>query len=367
MSSRMISKKISGNRHCLVGFFAKIVYNRYQVKGGIPLVSVQEIARMANVSQSTVSKVLNGYSDVSQATRDKVMAIANQMGYVPNAAAISLVKNKSNIIGVIYEVASGFSNLFFSSILEAFRIEAEASGYTLILLSQNANSQKTYWMQCLSHKIESVFIISTRDQSSVESELRVHGISVLTLDPMKESSNLIATDNFQAIRLSLDTLYQLGHRRIAFVQGGLGTYIGKSRLTGYLEYIKERQLPSLYIPSISNDSYSVQEGYDNTNALLKQFSSIDAIACCSDVLALGAIYALQDQKLRIPEDVSVMGFDNLRLCEIVRPKLSTIHQDFRQLGKIACETLLTMNTTTQLQPILVEASLVIRASTMKRL
>lgn len=367
MSSRMISKKISGNRHCLVGFFAKIVYNRYQVKGGILLISVQEIARIANVSQSTVSKVLNGYSDVSQKTRDKVLAIANQLGYVPNAAAISLVKNKSNIIGVIYEVASGFSNLFFSSILEAFRMEAEASGYTLILLSQNANSQKTYWMQCLSHKIESVFIISTRDQSSVESELRTHGISVLTLDPMKESSNLIATDNIQAIRLSLDTLYQLGHRNIAFVQGALGTYVGKCRLNGYLDFIKEHQLPSLYIPTISNDSYSVQEGYDTTNALLDQFVSIDAIACCSDVLALGATYALQDRKLRIPEDVSVMGFDDLRLCEIVRPKLSTIHQDYYKLGKIACETLLTMKATTQLQPILVEASVVIRASTTKRL
>ena len=331
------------------------------------MISVQEIARIANVSQSTVSKVLNGYSDVSQKTRDKVLAIAQQMGYVPNAAAISLVKNKSNIIGVIYEVASGFSNLFFSSILEAFRMEAEANGYTLILLSQNTTSQKTYWMQCLSHKIESVFIISTRDQSTVESELKNHGISVLTLDPMKESANLIATDNIQAIRLSLETLYNLGHRRIAFIQGSLGTYIGKSRLMGYLDFIKEHQLPSLYIPSISNDSYSVQEGYDTTNALLDQFASVDAIACCSDVLALGAIYALQDRKLRIPEDVSIMGFDDLRLCEIVRPKLSTIHQDYHKLGKMACENLLTRNASTQNQPILVAASVVIRASTRKRL
>jgi LacI family transcriptional regulator len=308
--------------------------------------------------------VLNGYAGVSKDMHEKVMAIANQMGYVPNAAAISLVKKKSAILGVIYEVSSGFSNLYFSAILEAFRLEAEANGYMLMLLSQSTEHQIEYWKHCLSHKITSVFIISTRDQSVVENELRNHGISVLTLDPIHQSANLIATDNAQAMNLSLSYLYHLGHRKIAFLQGSLTTYVGKARLDAYREFVKQHNLTPMVLLERDNPSYSLQEGYDTTMGLLKQFDAIDAMACCSDVLALGAIYALQDSGYVLPRDVSVMGFDDLRLCEIVRPKLSTVRQNSRLIGKTACETLLKMDDPTSvLKPIQVEASLVLRDST----
>jgi LacI family transcriptional regulator len=333
----------------------------------IVLVSVQEIANLANVSQSTVSKVLNNYHDVSEKTRKKVLEIANQLGYVPNATAISLVKRKSSIIGVIYEVTSGFGNLFFSAILESFRSIAESNGFTIILLSQNEEKKKEYWMHCVSHNIESVFIISTKDQSIIESELKNHGIATLTLDPLYESSSPISTDNFDAMQLSLSYLYDLGHRAIAFIQGSLHSYVGKERLNAYLHFVKEKNLPTLFIPHIDNALYSLQQGYDTASSLLNHFDQMDAIACCSDVLAMGAIYCLQDHGYHVPNDISIMGFDDLRISEITRPRLSTIRQDSMLIGKIACETLLSMNITNQTTPpILIKASLVVRNSTKKK-
>lgn len=306
----------------------------------VSLVSVQEIAKRAKVSQSTVSKVLNGYSDISEKTKQNVLTIAKEMGYIPNAAAISLVKKHSTILGVIYEVRSGFSNLFFSAILESFRIAAETKGYTLMLLSQNPQNQSAYWMQCLSHKIDSVFIISTNDHSQVEKELQEHGISTLSLDPIGPSTHWISSDNFGGVRKALDYLYQTGHKRIAFVQGSLHSTIGKARKKAYEDFVKEMNLPDLVLHEVNNDRFTLEEGYQTAKQLLSRFDYIDAFACSSDVLALGVIYCLQDHQIRVPDDVSVMGFDDLRICDIVRPRLTTIRQDSEAIGKVACELLL---------------------------
>ena len=273
-----------------------------------------------------------------------------------------MVKQKSNLIGVIYEVTSGFSNLFFSAVLESFRLEAENLGYQLILLSQTDINKKSYAMTCLSHKIDACFIISTNDQSLVESDLNAHQIKVLTLDPVGPSKHLIMTNNEQAMSLSLNYLHSKGHRSIGFIHGSLSATIGLTRLNTYLHFMKKNNLDPLYIKDRDNQFYTVQEGYETTLALLKAHPNVTALACASDVLALGAIYAITDQNLNVPKDISVMGFDDLRLSEIIRPKLSTIRQDTKSLGIIACRTLLKMSNEAHTK-ILIDASLVIRDST----
>lgn len=332
------------------------------------MVTIDEIAKLSKVSVSTVSKALNGYTEISEKTRNRVIEIADQLGYMPNATAQSLVRKRSNTIGVVYEVEYGLKNLFFSGVLEAFRKNVESNGYDILLLSHNTDSGLDYLRHCQSKNVDAVLVVSGGDNHESITKLCQSNLAVLTLDPHEKSSNSIYSDSYVSIRRSCKYLYDLGHKKIAFINGSYTNFIGRERLRAYLDFMYEKGLEPMYLPDRSNESYSYEEGHHTMKLIFETYGLPEAVCSVSDLMAVGAINYLNTHGFSVPHDVSVIGFDDLQVCEIVTPKLTTVRQNYEAFGELACQTLMGMieGKVRTIDPIVVDTEIVVRDSCKKR-
>lgn len=333
------------------------------------MVTIDEIAKLSKVSVSTVSKALNGYTEISEKTRNRVIEIADQLGYMPNATAQSLVRKRSNTIGVVYEVEYGLKNLFFSGVLEAFRKNVESNGYDILLLSHNTDSGLDYLRHCQSKNVDAVLVVSGGDNQESITKLCQSNLAVLTLDPHEKSSNSIYSDSYTSIRRSCKYLYELGHKKIAFINGSYTNFIGKERLRAYLDFMYEKGLEPMYLKDRSNESYSYEEGHQTMKLIFEAYGLPEAVCSVSDLMAIGAINYLNTHGFSVPQDVSVIGFDDLQVCEIVTPKLTTVRQNYEAFGELACQTLMGMieGKVRTIDPIVVDTEIVVRDSCKKRM
>lgn len=333
------------------------------------MITLELIARQANVSVSTVSKALSGHKAISQKTKDKINKIAEDLGYTPNATARSLVKKRANTIGVVYEVEFGLRNLFFSAVLEEFRKNAQQNGYDILLLSNNNESNIDYFKHCQSKNIDGALIVSV-GQAPIEAvkKLTESSMAVITLDPIEPDLNTIYSDSYKGMMMACEHLYDLGHRKIAFINGSYTNFIGKDRLKGYIDFMASKSLEPLYIEDASNESYTFSEGYQTMKQICNKYGLVDAVTCASDLMAMGAITYVQKKGYKVPEDISVVGFDDLSVCEISTPRLTTIAQDYGLIGKMAWDLMVEMLDTNdkKKEAIVIDTHLVIRESTAKK-
>lgn len=313
------------------------------------MAKIKDIAKLANVSPSTVSRVFNGYDDIPETTKQRIFKIAAEHGYSPNVNAVSLVKQQARTLGIIYDVTSGFSNLFFSGILESFRRAAEENVYDILFLQHGLETGLDYVRHCNNRNIRSVFIITHSYRAEIIPVLKENGIHVVAFEPPENVGNSVASDHYLGIHQSCSELYHLGHRKIAFVQGSLTVFSGKERLRSYLDFCKNNALESIFIDQISNENYTVEEGYTLMNQILDQYGIPDAVCAAADLLALGAIHAMQNRNIDIPNQVSIIGFDDLILNDIIRPRLSTIKQDTQAIGRIAYEKLVSITASNEIE------------------
>jgi LacI family transcriptional regulator len=297
-----------------------------------------------------------------------VIEIADQLGYMPNATAQSLVRKRSNTIGVVYEVEYGLKNLFFSGVLEAFRKNVESNGYDILLLSHNTDSGLDYLRHCQSKNVDAVLVVSGGDNHESITKLCQSNLAVLTLDPHEKSSNSIYSDSYVSIRRSCKYLYELGHKKIAFINGSYTNFIGRERLRAYLDFMHEKGLEPMYLPDRSNESYSYEEGHHTMKLIFETYGLPEAVCSVSDLMAVGAINYLNTHGFSVPHDVSVIGFDDLQVCEIVTPKLTTVRQNYEAFGELACQTLMGMieGKVRTIDPIVVDTEIVVRDSCKKR-
>lgn len=331
------------------------------------MVTIDEIAKISQVSTSTVSKALNGYAEISEKTRRRVMEVAERLGYTPNATAQSLVRKRSNTIGIVYEVEYGLKNLFFTSILESFRRYVENKGYDILLLSHNTESGLDYLRHCHSKNVDAVLVVSGGDKLDALQKLYESDLAVLTLDPKIEGKNTIYSNSYASIKKSCKYLHDLGHRKIAFINGSYTNFIGQERLRGYLDFMMEKNIEPIYMANRSNESYTFDEGYKTMKALFETYGLPEAVCASSDLMAIGAITYLQKHGYKVPDDVSVIGFDDLQVCEIVTPRLTTIRQDYEEMGMKACDILMSMihEKIRDVEPYEVDTVIVVRESCKK--
>ncbi len=331
------------------------------------MVTIGEIAKAAGVSISTVSKSLNGYQEISEKTRSKVMDVAEKMGYTPNAAAQSLVRKRANTIGVVYEVEYGLKNLFFAAVLETFRRHVQSKGYDILFLSNNTESKFDYLKHCQSKNVDAVLVVSTGDSIDAVEKLVNSDLAVVQLDPLESAENTIYSDSYQAIKKSCRYLYELGHRKIAFINGSYTNFIGQERLRGYLDFMAEKELDPIYLKDRSNESYTFHEGYQTMKLLFENYGLPDAVCTVSDLMAMGAIQYFQNHGYKVPDDVSIIGFDDLDICEICTPQLTTIRQNYEEIGVKAGDALIDMldNKGQKLDPIIIETNIIVRDSCKK--
>lgn len=333
------------------------------------MITLEDLAKKLNLSTSTVSRALNNNEIINIKTRERVQKLAKELNYTPNASAQSLVNKRANTIGVVYEVEHGLNNLFFAAVLESFKRSVQEKGYDILLLSNNTENKMDFLSHSISKNVDSVLIVSY-GEAPYESikKLQESNLAVITLDPHMPQNNSIYSDSYNGIISSCNYLYDLGHRKIGFINGSYINFIGKERLRGYLDFIRSKNLTPIYIDDKTNESYDFNDGYSTMKAIVDKFGLPEAICSSSDLMALGAISYLRKINVKIPEDLSIVGFDDLSVSEITTPKLTTVAQDYESIGKKASDLLYDMMTTgnREVAPQIIKTKLVIRESCKKR-
>ncbi len=302
------------------------------------MVDIRDIARLAGVSTATVSKVLNNYTEVSDATKARILKIVEEVGYIPNSSARALSTKRTWLIGIVYSehLHIGLEHNYFSGVLEAFKSEVESLGYDVVFIS---GKDIGYLKRCQVRNVDGVFVVTADMMDTGLTELFDSKIKCVTTDVPYKSIPLVYSDNRQGSILAIDHLIQLGHRRIAHIAGPLTTIAGQERLDGYRQGLVNAGIEfdaSLVIEAAEYDSNS---GYECMKKLLKLPQRPTAVYVMCDLTALGVIHAINECGLKVGEDISVVGFDDIELASHIHPALTTVKQDRKAIGKALAQIL----------------------------
>lgn len=303
---------------------------------------MKDIARKCGVSVATVSKALNGHQDVSAATRERILSSAKAMGYTANFAARALKTNRTYNLGILFADLqnSGFMHEYFASTLNSFRYEAGQSGYDITFISNDFGRREVSFLQHAQYRqVEGVAVICADFHDPSIQELVYSRIPVVTLDHAFNNRLAVLSDNRSGIETLVRYVYDKGHRRIAYIHGN-PTAVTECRLTGFYRACEALQLelPDRYVLScIYHDPESC---HDATKRLLRLPKRPSCIFFPDDYAALGGINAIREEGLRIPEDVSVVGYDGIHLARTLSPVLTTWQQNAEELGRTAAAKLI---------------------------
>ncbi|MFO7611140.1 MAG: LacI family DNA-binding transcriptional regulator [Clostridia bacterium] len=335
--------------------------------------TIYDIAKAAGVSPATVSKVFNGYKDISKKTKDKVMAVVADMEYVPNPTARSLKTNKSYLVGVMFseDLGIGLEHQYFSVVLESFREVIGSYGYDTVFINNTLGKNKMGYLEhCKYRNVDGVFIITAQPDDIDVEKLLASKIKCVTTDIRYKDTPLIASDNEGGSVMAVKYLYSMGHRRIAHIAGPRDTRAGHERYVGYLEGLRKvgLQYDELYFAEAS--WYDFQETYNLTKNFMRKFSNKNrptAIYVGADIMAIGAMQALESIGMKVPGDVSVVGFDDIEMAQHTSPALTTIYQNKELIGKTVADTLNKLMNDEKVDSHLprIPVSVVERASVMK--
>jgi LacI family transcriptional regulator len=311
-------------------------------------VTIRELARLSGVSVGTVSRALNGYPDVSDTTRARVVELARQLDYTPAAAARTLVLERSHLIGVFLETGEGHPDLqhpFFHGVLVGVKERLGAAGYDLLLFAREQAADgigsDAYLTRSRHHNVDGVILMGIDPLDEEVARLLASEIPCVAVDIELQAARAahVISDNVTGSALAVRHLADLGHRRIATITGMLATHPGRDRLRGYREEMQRWGLDYREDYVVHGDYY-FDSGVAATSQLLALDQPPTAIVAASDLMALGAIRAATEAGLRIPQDLSVVGFDDIPWAEHASPPLTTLRQDKHGLGTAAGEALL---------------------------
>ena len=327
------------------------------------MVSMKDLAAACNVSIATVSKALNDQHDVSAKTKEMVRRKAKELGYFPNSAAKALKTNRSHNIGVLFvdEAQSGLTHDFFANVLDSFKRTIELRDYdlTLVNCSKVHSNSMSYLDRARYRGFDGVVIacIDFRDPEVID--LVDSSIPVVTIDYIFNNRIAVISDNVKGMRDLVTYVYQMGHRKIAYIHGN-DTSVTQARLSSFFTTCMQLgiEIPDEYIKQA--DYRDTDAAYSRTMELLDLTDPPTCILYPDDFAGFGGINAIRERGLRIPEDISVAGYDGLRIGRHIMPKLTTIRQDTKMIGRLAAENLIKLiehPRSTIIRPIVVEGSL----------
>ena len=307
------------------------------------MVSMKDIARECNVSVATVSKALNGHDDISKETRDRVHAMASSMGYYPNAAARALKTNRSYNIGVLFtdDAHSGLRHEHFSAVLDGFKVKAEKSGYDITFInSYVGNNHMTYLEHCRYRGIDGVVIACVDYEKPEVLELVNSDIPTVTIDYVFHNCTSVISNNVSGIEELLKYVIELGHTKIAYIHGQAKSAVTKDRVASFYNTLDlaEIEVNEDYIKTA--DYLDTIKAEEVTKELLKSKNAPTCILYPDDTALIGGLNAIRDLRLKIPEDISIAGYDGSRLAKLLNPKLTTIKQDTKKMGELAAKELI---------------------------
>ena len=307
-------------------------------------ITISDIAYEAGVSRSTVSRVLNNKPDVLPETKRKVLTVVNKYHFQPTAYAISMSQKRSNCISIVipHPIDHVFKNPYYSETLRAALDSAQKKGY-YVLLSCSPDMSET--INAVSQRrVDGVLVISpTARHKDAMRFLQDSSVPLVTCGKCRELGDdiiQICTNNYQGEMLAIRHLQELGHRHIAYINGPDFLPSSQERIRAYMDAMHEIGIHPIGGLVQHSEEYSIEAGYNATIRILDEVPDVTAISIASDYMVLGLEKALHEKGRRIPEDVSVVGFDNIPISEQYSPPLTTIDQHIAEKGKLCVETLI---------------------------
>ena len=289
-----------------------------------------DVAKLAGVSQAAVSRVFTPGASVSEDTRNKVMLAAKQLRYRPNVIARSLVSNSTNIIAL---VVKRFTNPFYAHMIQDFTRALQEQGYWTLVFNIAENEELDDALPtALQYRVDGVIITSATLSSKLAEECARSGTPVVLFNRYVDDghTHVVSCDNIAGGRLVADALVDAGHKRFAFVAGEESSSTNRDRENGFASRLKERGCELTYRESANE--YSYEMGFAAAKRLLERGECPDAVFCANDLIAMGVMdFARHELNIRIPEDLSVVGFDDIPSAAWLSYDLTTVRQPFGEL------------------------------------
>ena len=306
------------------------------------MVTLRMIAERCGVSIASVSKALNGASDLSQATSMRIRRVAEEMGYMPNAAAKALRTNRSYTFGIIFEeaVQHGLTHEFFSRILNSFLQRSEALGYDVLFLgAQPGGRSLGYADHARYRNCDGVFLIAGSDVfENIVGDVRMADCPIVCIDYEFDGVSSVVSDNEHGMRKLVEYAIQLGHRRIAFIHGE-NTNVTRARLRSFFTVCAEKGIkvpPEYVVPSVYHNAECAQVA---VRALLDLPEPPTCVLFPDDFSYIGGMNEFRNRGLNVPADISAAGYDGMLLSQSIWPRLTTLRQDAEGMGVRAAEIL----------------------------
>jgi LacI family transcriptional regulator len=327
------------------------------------LITLKDIAKMANVSIATVSKVLNNKGRVSEKTKKKVLEIIEQYGYTPDFHARNMSrKNKTLVIGVI---VPDITNPFFSYLIRGIQQSLDQNIAVIVMDSfRDFTREKNLINNIRFYGVKGIIIANSRVDDDLVKQVSRY-LPVVVFDKNYQYKNVVSIvlDNFYGAYIATKHLIENGYKNIIHLGGTSELYVSIQRAEGYKQAMKENDLKA----RVYETGYEKKCGYEKTKEIISSGEKFDAIFAMNDLVAIGAMRAIKEIGLKIPEEVGIMGFDNDEdLCEIINPSLSSIDQPVVEMGKAASKLLLDLiNGTLKIKKYVFSPRLVVRESSIK--
>lgn len=329
-------------------------------------VTMKDVAELAGVSTTTVSHVINNTRHVDELTRESVEFAMKELQYQPNYLAKSLRSGETKTIGLIIPDSS---NLFFAEISHIIEDIGFDNGYTVILCNSDdrLDKQTKYLDLLISKQVDGIVLISVISEKAQYERLKGENIPVVVVDrdDGTNATDLVLVDNYEGGYLAVEHLLSLGHRDIACITGPSSTSPSADRFHGYKQALTDRsvQIKKEYIKT---GDFHFESGEKMMDELLSLSSPPTAVFVCNDMMAIGAIRAIRNKGLDVPNDLSIIGFDNIPISRAITPALTTISQPIKKIAEEAMNILFDRmkgNISSPFKEVVLLPELIIRKST----
>ena len=325
------------------------------------MATIVDVAKLAGVTPTTVSRVINNRGYISEKTRNKVYGAMDELGYQPNEIARSLTKQKSNTIGVI---VPHISHPYFAKLISNLENEASKKDYKIILCNskEKAEKEKQYLDMCKSNRVAGIVLFSGNVEST---KINTGDIPVVLLEKNFEEGKLgIQCDNYQGGKLATEHLIECGCKKVLHFSGVIDEEMpADNREKAFIDTCIKNSV-KYYIKKFDINTYNQMDYYEAIKDTIAEVKEIDGIFASSDLIAAQVIQVCNELNIRIPQDIKLVGFDDVEISKLTTPTITTIHQPIKEMSKLAVELIDTKYTNVEIdKQIIVPVELVVRNST----
>ncbi len=298
--------------------------------------SIRDVATLAKVSPATVSRVINGTANVDEEKRKRVLKVISDTGFVPNEVARSLFKKSAKIIGLILP---SIENPFFTQLASAVEKTADANGYKVILCNTGGDLSKERSVFQMLSAMNADGIILTTSSEGVYECIENLNIPVVVTDRRyvnDKISSYVHSNHFECGKMAARHLVECGCKNIVCINGPQDISSGRERYLGYQDICREFKLTEQTVEC----DYDFEAGLKVSQELLNKYPKVDGIVACNDIVAISVYKVLHQKGIRVPQDIQLIGYDDINLASLVTPSLTTIAQPIEQIGIKAAELII---------------------------